>query len=192
MNVALPVAVVAPTKDCGRVILLPDDDCKVGRVYAKGEKAGEAKLEKAYEASQDDCDKVAPVQLNADDVNKQYGPLLSMLPPKARYYRINFVFDKDEMVPESEAVFKSLLEDYRKTGSPEVTIIGHADKVGNPAYNLRLSQRRAKAVFNTLTQDGAVKAASIEHAWRGDRDPLPGTEAANVEPRNRRVEVKIQ
>ncbi|NVO07002.1 MAG: OmpA family protein, partial [Rhodoferax sp.] len=76
--------------------------------------------------------------------------------------------------------------------TPEVTIIGHADKLGGAAFNLDLSQRRAKAVYDTLTKEGAVKEAHIEQAWRGDKEPLPGTEAAPAEPRNRRVEVKIQ
>jgi outer membrane protein OmpA-like peptidoglycan-associated protein len=73
-----------------------------------------------------------------------------------------------------------------------VTIIGHADKIGDPAFNLDLSQRRAKAVVDMLTKEGAIASTHIEQAWRGDKDPLVGTEGAKVEPRNRRVEVKIQ
>ena len=144
--------------------------------------------DKAYSASLDDCDKVAPGEV--DPVS--YKAAITKLPIAARLYRINFVLGKDEMLPQSGAIFKSLLEDYRKTGAPEVTIIGHADKIGNPAMNLELSQRRAKAVYNMLTKDGGVAAADIEQAWRGDKEPLPGTEAAKSEPRNRRVDVKIQ
>ena len=58
--------------------------------------------------------------------------------------------------------------------------------------NLDLSQRRARAVYDMLTKNGDVPAAAIEQAWRGDLEPIPGTEAAKFEPRNRRVEVKIQ
>jgi adhesin transport system outer membrane protein len=188
----VPVAAIPGSKDCGRIVLLPDEDGKVGRVFVKGDKGGDVKLEKAYESSQDGCDTVVPVQLTADDVNKRYPGLVTMLPAKARYYRINFVFGKAEVLPQSEAIFNALMEDYRKSGTPEVTIIGHADKVGDAAFNLDLSQRRAKAVYDVLTKDGAVKVTHIDQAWRGDKEPLPGTEAAKVEPRNRRVEVKIQ
>jgi OOP family OmpA-OmpF porin len=188
-----PVAVpVVGPKDCGRITLLPEESGKPGRLDIKGDKAGEVKLDKAYAASQDGCDKVAPVQSGVDEVSTRYKATLDLLPAAARYYRINFLFGKDEMLPQSSVVFRALLDDYRKTGAPEVTIIGHADKAGRSAFNLDLSQRRAKAVFEMLTKDGDVPAAAIEQAWRGDLEPIVGTEGAKAEPRNRRVEVKIQ
>ncbi len=189
--VPAPVPVTG-SKDCGRITLLPEETGKPGRLDIKGEKSGEVKLDKAYAVSQDGCDKVLPGQSNADEVTTRYKATLDLLPAAARYYRINFLFGKDEMLPQSSVVFRALLDDYRKTGAPEVTIIGHADKTGDPAFNLDLSQRRAKAVFEMLTKEGDVPAAAIEQAWRGDLDPIAGTEGAKAEPRNRRVEVKIQ
>jgi adhesin transport system outer membrane protein len=183
-----PVAAAPNTKDCGRITLLPDDDGRVGRITVKGEKSGEVKLDKAYAAALDDCDKVAAGTTDAE----RYKGIMGKLPPAARYYRINFLFDKDQMVPESDVVFKALLADYRKTGAPELTIIGHADKIGTPGYNLRLSERRAQAVYNMLTKEGEVPASDIERAWRGDKDPLPGSEGKKTAPGNRRVDVKIQ
>jgi outer membrane protein OmpA-like peptidoglycan-associated protein len=183
---------VTGSKECGRITLLPEETGKPGRLDIKGEKSGEVKLDKAYAVSQDGCDKVLPAQSNADEVTTRYKATLDLLPAAARYYRINFLFGKDEMLPQSSVVFRALLDDYRKTGAPEVTIIGHADKTGGPAFNLDLSQRRAKAVFEMLTKEGDVPAAAIEQAWRGDLDPIAGTEGAKAEPRNRRVEVKIQ
>ena len=181
-------APIAGTKDCGRIVLLPDEDGKVGRVYVKGDKGGEVKLDQAYTAAQDDCDKVTPAKVDPE----KYKGIMQSLPTAARYYRINFVFGKEDMLPESEAVFKSMLEDYRKSKAPEVTIIGHADKVGDAAFNLNLSHRRADAVYKMLTKDGEVPASDIERAWRGDKEPLPGTEVNKAAPRNRRVDVKIQ
>lgn len=179
-----PVA-AAPTRDCGRIILLPEEDGKVGQVEVKGNKAGVVKLDKAYDASIDDCDKVV---IGKEQDLKRFP--IAALPAAARYYRLNFVLGKTTMLPDSEAVVKSLMEDYTKTGAPEVTIIGHADKTGTPAGNLALSKRRAEVVRQMLSAKG-VKG-KMESAWRGDKDPLPGTEALKVEPRNRRVEVKIQ
>jgi adhesin transport system outer membrane protein len=201
-EVAIPVrskATLAPApvaatsgKDCGRITLLPDEDGKVGKVVVKNEKGGEVNLDKAYASSQDGCDTVAPVQSSAAEVEKRYPALVAKLPSHARYYRINFAIGKSDILPQSDVVFKSLLQDYRKSGASEVTIIGHADKLGNPALNLELSQRRAQSVYDRLTKEGAVPATHIDEAWRGDKDPLPGTETAPAEPRNRRVDVKIQ
>jgi outer membrane protein OmpA-like peptidoglycan-associated protein len=192
---AAPAPVAAPVagpKECGRITLLPDESGKPGRLDVKGDKSGEVKLDKAYAASQDGCDKVVAVQSGTDEVGGRYKATLDLLPAAARYYRINFLFGKDEMLPQSSVVFRALLDDYRKTGAPEVTIIGHADKTGDAAFNLDLSQRRAKAVFELLTKEGDVPAAAIDQAWRGDQEPLVGTEGVKAEPRNRRVEVKIQ
>jgi outer membrane protein OmpA-like peptidoglycan-associated protein len=186
--VALEMPATTGADKCGRITLLPDEDGKVGRVIVKDGKGDEVKLDTAYAASYDNCDKVTAGQ----STEPRYLTIVKKLPTAARYYRVYFVLGKDEMVPESQAVFKALLEDYNQSGAPEVTIIGHADRVGDPAFNLRLSQRRAQAVYNLLTRESAVPKSAIEQVWRGDAEPLPGTEGERVEPRNRRVEVKIQ
>ena len=87
---------------------------------------------------------------------------------------------------------QAVLEDYRTRPAPEVTIIGHADKSGNSQRNEELSRQRAASVREALVGTGSVPAENLEAAWRGDRDPLPGTEGKVVEKRNRRVEIKVQ
>jgi len=121
-----------------------------------------------------------------------YQSSLSKLPAPARIYRFNFALGRADIAPQSDGVLKSIVEDYKSTVAPEVIIVGHADKLGNPSVNLDLSQRRAKAVFELLTKEGAVPSTDIEQAWRGDKEPLPGTEDSSAEPRNRRVDVKVQ
>jgi adhesin transport system outer membrane protein len=178
--------------DCGRITLLPEENGKVGHITANHKKGGEAKADKAYATILDDCDKAVAGQSNAEEVKSRYNPAILALPAAARYYRINFQLGKTTMVPESQVVLKALLEDYSKTGAPEVVIIGHSDKLGSSASNLKLSQARAKVVYDMLTVNGAVPASDISSAWRGDKDPIPGTEGSKFEPRNRRVEIKIQ
>ena len=112
--------------------------------------------------------------------------------PAARRYLINFLLGKDDLLPQSTPILNTLLNDYRNTPAAEVNIVGHADKVGNATQNLKLSERRAKKVSRLLTKDGAVTNSRIQEAWRGDKDPLPGTEAAEEVPANRRVEVDIK
>ena len=51
-----------------------------------------------------------------------------------------------------------------------VVITGYADKkTGNPAYNMRLSERRAKAVSKTLMDKYGVNPLRISINWEGDR-----------------------
>jgi peptidoglycan hydrolase-like protein with peptidoglycan-binding domain len=51
---------------------------------------------------------------------------------------------------------------------PPITIFGHADPTGDPAYNKRLSGRRAKAVFGLLTRDVAMWESLFANPFGGD------------------------
>ena len=62
---------------------------------------------------------------------------------------------------------------------------GHTDTKGSEEYNQRLSERRAQAVANALTQRG-VDPQRIETVGYGETQPISSTDAMN-----RRVEVVI-
>lgn len=54
---------------------------------------------------------------------------------------------------------------------PEVNLIitGYADvQTGNPAYNLKLSQRRAEAVCNMMVKEFGVDPSRIRVDYKGD------------------------
>ena len=71
-------------------------------------------------------------------------------------------------------------------GGMRFTIAGHTDAVGNRAYNLDLSQRRAQAVVDYLVGKGADRSRFDVVGYGFDR-PLDGV-SANAAI-NRRVEV---
>jgi outer membrane protein OmpA-like peptidoglycan-associated protein len=78
-----------------------------------------------------------------------------------------------------------------------VVVIGHADRLGSPTGNMKVSSKRAETVKNYLVPRG-VDAAMTESMGKGDSDPVaecPGANAnkaliACLSP-NRRVEVII-
>ena len=78
-----------------------------------------------------------------------------------------------------------------------ITIVGHADRLGSPSGNLKISEKRAATVMNYLVRRG-VDAAILQSMGKGDADPIadcPGGKAnkaliACLSP-NRRVEVII-
>ena len=54
---------------------------------------------------------------------------------------------------------------------PDVKLIvtGYADiQTGNPAYNLKLSERRAQAVYNMMVKEFGVDPARIRTDFKGD------------------------
>lgn len=57
------------------------------------------------------------------------------------------------------------------TGQYRTRVIGHTDGIGDAAYNLALSQRRAETVRRLLIDDG-VPAERITAEGRGEAEPL--------------------
>lgn len=71
-----------------------------------------------------------------------------------------------------------------------VNIIGHTDNVGEAAFNLDLSQRRANAVSQVLIGAG-VSPTRINSFGRGEDQPAASNLDAAGRQQNRRVEIII-
>lgn len=71
-----------------------------------------------------------------------------------------------------------------------VRLEGHTDNVGDPQYNVKLSQERADAVRAYLVQQG-VSAALVTAVGLGEADPVAGNETAAGRQQNRRVELVV-
>lgn len=69
-------------------------------------------------------------------------------------------------------------------------IVGHTNNQGNPDYNLKLSQKRAKAIENVLISKGIAKKR-ITSEGRGDKEPIADNNTAEGLNLNRRVEVEL-
>lgn len=68
-------------------------------------------------------------------------------------------------------------------------IAGHTDNVGSADENMKLSQARAAAVVEYLSQKHGIAPARLEAAGFGQQKPLVERPAQTGEARNRRVEV---
>ena len=174
-----------------RIILLPGADGTVGELVVTANTGSEVRLNQAYGSALVDANRVQFQQASAAEVTDRYGVALAAVPIGAKSYVLYFVFDKAALLPSAQATFNAVLEDYNKRPAAEIIIIGHTDKAGDAKYNEELSQRRARAVRSLLISKG-VAAEMIEMAWRGDREPLPETAGKILDPRNRRVEVKVR
>ena len=81
----------------------------------------------------------------------------------------------------------SSIQNYPNT---TVNVIGHTDNVGDAAYNLDLSQRRAQSVSSILINSG-VNPARIRSVGRGEDQPIATNLTPEGRQQNRRVEVVI-
>jgi outer membrane protein OmpA-like peptidoglycan-associated protein len=76
--------------------------------------------------------------------------------------------------------------------NPEVRILigGHTDNQGNAAYNQRLSENRAKSVYNHLVNRG-IDAKRLEYKGFGLSMPVADNSTPEGRARNRRTEITI-
>ena len=65
-----------------------------------------------------------------------------------------FDFDRSSLTTESMASLDTLIERLHSQGLTKVNVQGHTDSSGSNAYNQGLSQERATAVANYMTQKG--------------------------------------
>ena len=68
-------------------------------------------------------------------------------------------------------------------------IEGHTDNVGNPTYNLTLSQRRANAVRQYFEEQG-IEVERLKATGFGQEKPIADNKTATGKAKNRRVELK--
>jgi len=104
---------------------------------------------------------------------------------------IFFVFDSDVLQPESFPELNRIVSLMKDRPSILVELAGHTCDIGEESYNLRLSERRAKAVKRYLTDKG-IPNERIDVVFFGETKPaVPNSNTANRK-KNRRVEFKIE
>ena len=84
------------------------------------------------------------------------------------------------------AAAASVFQNYEDT---HILIEGHTDDTGSEAYNMTLSEKRAKAVRDYLISQG-VDAGRLTAKWYGETQPKYPNDEAN-RAKNRRVELAI-
>jgi outer membrane protein OmpA-like peptidoglycan-associated protein len=75
--------------------------------------------------------------------------------------------------------------------SLRIAIIGHTDDVGSIPDNQDLSERRARAVVQTLTVQHGIDPARLEAAGRGESQPVADNATGEGRAQNRRVELRL-
>jgi len=102
-----------------------------------------------------------------------------------------FAFDKwnlsDEAVTELAKVVKWLNEN----PTIQVEIEGHTDNIGTAEYNQKLSEDRAKSVYDYFVAHG-VQASRLSYRGYGFARPIAENTTAEGRQQNRRVELRVE
>lgn len=107
--------------------------------------------------------------------------------------RLNVQFDTNKAVIKSEfnnelVNIAKFMRDYPTT---KVVIEGHTDNVGNAGANKTLSQRRADAVAQALSNEHGIAAERVSAIGYGQDKPLVDNKSAEGRAQNRRVTAVI-
>ncbi|MCB0491495.1 MAG: OmpA family protein [Cyclobacteriaceae bacterium] len=117
---------------------------------------------------------------------------VAKIEPDATINLNNIFFDFDQATLKSESFpeLNRIVTLMNDRPTLEVEISGHADATGPEAYNLGLSERRAKSVVRYLTDKGVVQER-IKVSFFGETKPVESNETKEGRRKNRRVEFKI-
>lgn len=116
---------------------------------------------------------------------------------------VEFKFDHpkvgEKLVPslkaptaESVQILDEAIDTLKRNPSIHVEVDGHTDAIGSDAYNQKLSERRAKGVYDYLLAHGIEASRLDGPKGFGKSQPIDTNDTAEGRQRNRRTELKVE
>lgn len=107
-------------------------------------------------------------------------------------YGIYFDYDKAVVKPESDVELQVVANYLQANPEQKLYVVGHTDYEGSLEYNLNLSDRRAAAVVDRLTQEFGIASDRLTAAGVGPLAPRTTNATDAGRTKNRRVELVLQ
>jgi len=116
---------------------------------------------------------------------------------------VEFKFDHpkvgEKLVPSLKAptaasvqILDEAVDTLKRYPNVRVEVDGHTDSVGTDAYNQKLSERRAKGVYDYLIAHGVEASRLDGPKGFGESAPIDTNDTAEGRQRNRRTELKVE
>ena len=119
--------------------------------------------------------------------------MLQPMPRNTKVILKNIFFDFDKTtikMAESEESLQELFQLLQSNKSMRIEISGHTDNKGSDAYNDRLSEGRAKAIYDEMVKRG-IAPNRMRYSGKGKREPITTNDTEEGRAENRRVEFTI-
>ncbi len=110
---------------------------------------------------------------------------------KAILNNIFFEFDSHKLKKTSKSDLQELIKFMQTNPGVVVQIQGHTDNKGSDQYNQKLSQKRAKSVYEHLINKGGIPDERLDYKGFGEKEPIATNETEEGRAKNRRTEFKI-
>lgn len=108
-----------------------------------------------------------------------------------------FAFDRADLTQAAAANLAKVAELVRQAPAGPVALVGHTDSKGDDAYNLELSERRARAVADWMREQVGIRQRQYLATGKGETEPVAANQAVDGKDdpagraKNRRVVVLI-
>ncbi|SFT51957.1 OmpA family protein [Lishizhenia tianjinensis] len=104
-----------------------------------------------------------------------------------KFKPIYFDHDKSVVKAEFHAYLKDMIRVVQGHSDIRIKVTGHTDAVGTDAYNVGLSERRAKAIKDFFVANG-LPEDKLEIDFKGEREPVDTNSTREGKQHNRRVD----
>ena len=101
-----------------------------------------------------------------------------------------FEFNKFNVGPKAQGYLDEIVDWLVENPKVKVEIGGHTDGIGSQEYNQKLSEQRAKTVYNYFVEHG-VNKDRLSYKGYGKLEPIADNNTDAGRQQNRRVELKI-
>ena len=109
-----------------------------------------------------------------------------------KYALILFDFDSADIKERNSLILNHIVSRIKTIEDVAVNIVGHSDIIGPEDYNINLSQRRAKAVYDKLLAVlGKEKENAIQYSGAGPSNPLYENNLPENRALNRTVTITL-
>jgi len=109
-----------------------------------------------------------------------------------KYALILFDFDRADIKDRNRAVLDRIIARIKEVPNARVAIEGHTDTIGKEAYNIDLSERRAKAAYDMIMAGGGINTENISDEGAGPHNPLFDNQLPEGRALNRTVTVTLE
>ena len=103
---------------------------------------------------------------------------------------VHFDFNKYQVKPAGKTILDEDVALLKRDSTLDISIEGHCDIVGTDAYNQKLSEKRANAVYDYFLKNG-IPADRMRTVGYGRSRPIVPNDTAANRAKNRRVEIHV-
>jgi outer membrane protein OmpA-like peptidoglycan-associated protein len=88
-----------------------------------------------------------------------------------KYGLILFEFDRSDLKDRNQVIVNRVITRMAQLQSASMDIAGHTDIIGKEDYNIKLSERRASAVYGAMLETGIAVGSQITYVGDGPNNP---------------------